>query len=300
MKTIFKYIKNIFLKLFFSGPKFISSIIFIPFLYLCGWLLVTPMLFFGANEESVSLIGTIFTFLIFVFSLPKWFEIRWGLKNTWILLGIKKIDRNRDLIFYFLRGFLLSLILISLIIIPLIRTEWGHWIGEISLDIFANAIILIIGVGFAEELIFRGWLLEELKKQFGLKQAIFWQALIFSFLHIGIDLPFLEMISILIGLFLLGILLSLIKIKDNNSLWGCAGLHGGLVGIWFLINNGLIEISKNSPIWLVGPGNINTNPLGGIYGITLLMMLILYFSIKYKKKISRTNNDKYFINQNIQ
>ena len=289
MKTIFKYIKNIFLKLFFYGPKFISLIIFIPFLYLCGWLLATPMLLFGASEESVSLIGTIFTFLMFVFSLPKWFEIKWGLKNTWILLGIKKIDRNRDLIFYFLRGFLISLILISLIVIPIISTEWGYWIGEISPDIFANAIILTIGVGFAEELIFRGWLLEEFKKQFGLKKAIIAQSLIFSFVHIGFDLPFWEMLSILTGLFLLGISLSLIRLKNKNSLWGCIGLHGGLVGLWFITNNGLLDISKDSPKWLVGPGTINTNPLGGIVGISLMIIFCFFCFLSVEKKIRSFN-----------
>ena len=289
MKTIFKYIKKIFLKLFFSGPKFISSIIFIPFLYLCGWLLATPMRLFGANEESVSLIGTIFTFLMFVFSLPKWFEIRWGLKDTWILLGIKKIDRNRDLIFYFLRGFLLSLILISLIVIPIISTEWGNWIGEISPDGFANAIILSIGVGLAEELIFRGWLLEEFKKQFGLKKAIVAQSLIFSFVHIGFDLPFWEMLSILTGLFLLGISLSLIRLKNKNSLWGCIGLHGGLVGLWFITNNGLLDISKDTPKWLVGPGSINTNPLGGIVGISLIIIFCFFCFLSVEKKIRSFN-----------
>ncbi len=285
MKTIFKYIKNIFLKLFFYGPKFISLIIFIPFLYLCGWLLATPMLLFGASEESVSLIGTIFTFLMFVFSLPKWFEIRWGLKNTWILIGIKKIDRNRDLIFNFLRGFLISLILITLIVIPIISTEWGYWIGEISPDILANAIILTIGVGFAEELIFRGWLLEEFKKQFGLKKAIIAQSLIFSFVHIGFDLPFWEMLSILTGLFLLGISLSLIRLKNKNSLWDCIGLHGGLVGLWFITNNGLLDISKDSPKWLVGPGTINTNPLGGIVGISLMIIFCYFCFLSVEKKI---------------
>ena len=285
MKTIFKYIKNIFLNLFFYGPKFISSIIFIPFLYLGGWLLATPIILFGLYKESVSLIGTIFTFLMFVFSLPKWFEIRWGLKNTWILLGIKKIDRNRDLIFNFLRGFLISLILITLIVIPIISTEWGYWIGEISPDIFANAIILTIGVGFAEELIFRGWLLEELKKQFGLKKAIIAQSLIFSFVHIGFDLPFWEMLGILTGLFLLGISLSLIRLKNKNSLWGCIGLHGGLVGVWFITNNGLLDISKDSPKWLVGPGTINTNPLGGIVGISLIIIFCFFYLLSIKKKI---------------
>ena len=117
MKIIFKYIKNKFLKLFFYGPKLLSTIIFIPFLYICGWILAFPTLLIGLDKESLSLIGTIFTFLIFVFSLPKWFQTRWNLKNTWKLLGIKKNDKNRKLILYFLRGFTISSILVSLILI---------------------------------------------------------------------------------------------------------------------------------------------------------------------------------------
>jgi len=270
MNILYERIKNIYLGLFFLSPKLLSTIIFIPFLYICGWILATPIFLLGLDKENLSLIGTIFTFLIFIFSLPKWFKSRWGVINTWKLLGINKTDKNINLFIFFLRGFLLSIILISLILIPIIGTKWGYWIGTISPDTFINAIFLILGVGFAEELIFRGWLLEELKKQFGLKKAILGQAFIFSIVHIGFDLPFLQMLSILTGLFLLGILLSLIRLKDKNSLWGCIGLHGGLVGLWFITNNGLLEISKNSPKWLVGPGTVNTNPLGGIFGISLM------------------------------
>ena len=283
MNINFKRLKNIYIRLFILSPKFISSIIFIPFLYLIGWLLANPILLFGVNKESLSLIGTIFTFLIFVLSLPKWFEIRWGLKNTWKLLGVKKIDRNRELVFYFLRGFLLSIILISLILIPLIRTQWGFWIGRISSEMVINAIFLIIGIGFTEELIFRGWLLEEFKNQFGLKKAIILQALIFSLVHIGLDLPLLEMVSILTGLFFLGILLSLTRLKDKYSLWGCIGLHGGLVGLWFISSNGLLSISKDAPIWLVGPGTINTNPLGGLFGIILMIVFCCFYLLSLKK-----------------
>ena len=241
-------------------------------MYICGWIFATPIFLLGVDKENLSLIGTIFTFLIYVFSLPKWFKLRWGINNTWTLLGINKIDKNINLFIFFLRGFLLSIILISVILIPIMWTKWGYWIGTISPDTFINAIFLILGVGFAEELIFRGWLLEELKKQFGLKKAILGQAFIFSIVHIGFDLPFLQMLSILSGLFLLGILLSFVRLKDKNSLWGCIGLHGGLVGLWFITNNGLLEISKNSPKWLVGPGTINTNPLGGIFGISLMAL----------------------------
>ncbi len=285
MNIIFERIKNIYINLFFLSPKLLSTIIFIPFLYIFGWVLATPIILLGLNKENISLIGTIFTFLIFVLSLPKWFEIRWGLKNTWTLLGVNKANRNKKLILYFLKGFLLSTVLISIILIPIIFMQWGIWIGKISANIILNAIFLIIGIGFAEELIFRGWLLEELKNQFGLKKAIIIQSLIFSIVHIGFNLPFWQMISILTGLFLLGILLSLIRLNDKNSLWGCIGLHGGLVGLWFIINNGLLLISKNSPVWLVGPGSINTNPLGGLFGIFLMIIFCFLYFLKFKKKI---------------
>ena len=287
MKVFPKYIKNIFLKLFFSGPRLLSTIIFIPFLYLFGWILAFPTILIGLEKESLSLLGTIFTFLMFIFLLPKWFQTRWNIKNTWTLLGINTIDKNRKLILYFLKGFTISSILVSLILITIILTKWGYWIGEIYPDIFLNGIILMLGVGIAEELIFRGWLLEELKNQFGLKNAIIAQASVFSIVHIGFDLPFLQMISILTGLFLLGILLALIRLKDRSSLWGCIGLHGGLVGLWFLTNNGLLEISEDAPTWLVGPGSLNTNPLGGIFGISLMIVFCFFYLKNFKKENSK-------------
>ena len=292
MFYISKAIKIIYEKFLIIRPKIFAIVLFMPFLYLFGWLLAMPLVLIGIEEEKISLIGTIFTFLLFVIAMPKWFEMRWGLKDTWILLGISKIDKKSERFIYFLKGILYAIILLSLILIPIIRNEWGNWLGELSPDIILNSLLLIFGVGFAEELIFRGWLLEELKNQYGFKNALIYQALIFSIVHIGFNIPFWQMISILFGLFLLGIVLSLIRVEDDNSLWGCAGLHGGLVGLWFLLNNGLIEISKDAPIWLVGPGSGNTNPLGGFYGITLLLIIIFSSYFKYKKKIFKLNNTK--------
>ena len=285
MSYLSKAIQLISKKFIILKPKILSTILFIPSLYLIGWIMAKPLLFFGLEKEIISLIGTIFTFLLFVIALPKWFEIRWGLNNSWTLLGIKSMDKKENLFSYFLKGLFYSTILLSLILIPLICNDWGSWLGKLSPEILLNTLLLIIGIGFAEELIFRGWLLEELKNQYGFKKALIFQALVFSFVHIGFDMQAWEMVSILFGLFLLGILLSLIRVKNNNSLWGCAGLHGGLVGIWFLTNNGLIEIPKDAPTWLVGPGSINTNPLGGVYGITLLILTLLYISFKNNNKI---------------
>ena len=71
MNVMYEKIKNIYLSLFFLNPKLLSTLIFIPFLYICGWFLAAPLLLLGFEKENLSLIGTIFTFLIYVFSLPK-------------------------------------------------------------------------------------------------------------------------------------------------------------------------------------------------------------------------------------
>ena len=150
-----------------------------------GWLLAKIFLLIGVGKAQISLIGTVLTFILFIISMPKWFEIRWGLKNTWILLGINKVEKGGNRFSYFLKGILYSIILLSLILIPIVSTEWGNWLGILSSEILLNSLLLIIGIGFAEELVFRGWLLEELKIQYGFKKAIILQALIYlSLIHI--------------------------------------------------------------------------------------------------------------------
>ena len=283
--NIVEKILKIYLKTFNLRPKIISTIVFIPFLYIVGWILAKPLIYISIDHEKIPLIGTIFTFILFIFLLPKWFQVRWGIQNIWETIGLKKGNKKENISSYFLKGLLYSIILISLILTPIVSSEWGIWLGKVTPNNFINCLCLIIGVGFAEELIFRGWLLEELKNQFGMKKSIIFQASIFSIVHIGFDIPIWDMICILIGLFILGILLALIRLKDSNSLWGSIGLHGGLVGIWFLTNNGLIEISKEAPKWLVGPGNITTNPLGGLFGITILLSLSLFIFLRYQKII---------------
>ena len=189
MEFIFKPIKKFSKKIVIIRPKILPTILLIPFLYLLGWILAKPLLIIGVGKEHISLIGTIFTFLLFVFSLPKWFEIRWGYKNPWKLLGINKLDQKDNRFFYFLKGLLYSIILLSLILIPIISNQWGNWLGRLSPEILLNSLLLIIGVGFAEELVFRGWLLEELKNHFGFKKALIFQALVYSLSLIHISEP---------------------------------------------------------------------------------------------------------------
>jgi len=226
---------------------------------------------------------TIINFLLFIFLLPYWFYIKRNKSSTWILLGITK-DKFLKNFFNFSQGILFALVLIILILVPLLQKNYVSWIGEFSPIILLNSIVLGIGVGFAEEIIFRGWLLEELKFEYGTKISIALQAIVFSFVHNLSNEIFWNVIGLRLGFILLGIFLSLVKIRDKGSLWNCIGIHGGLVGIWFLLNNGLIEFKEYTPSFLEGPFTQNIpNPIGSFSAILILLLICIFYAVKSKK-----------------
>jgi hypothetical protein len=73
------------------------------------------------------------------------------------------------------------------------------------------------------------------------------------------------------GLLLLGLALGLQRRADGEVLWGAVGLHGGLVGGWFVLQNGLVAVNPAAPAWLMGPAN----PIGGVLGWLGLALLLL-------------------------
>ena len=169
----------------------------------------------------------------------------------------------------------LAVILLALVTLPLLLGSWAHWLGEWSLPRSINALALLLGVGIAEELIFRAWLWRELDLLMGSASAVTVQALIFSLVHTRFNLGLGPMIGLLSGLMLLGLCLAAQRRLDGGSLWGCIGLHGGLVSGWFLLQNGLLQLSPDAPTWLVGPGGAAANPLGGAIGICGLLILLV-------------------------
>ena len=182
---------------------------------------------FNFEKENLSLIGTIITFLLFIFLLPYWFYIKRNKSSAWVLLGITKDKFFKNFV-NFSKGILFALVLIILILVPLLQKNYISWIGELSPMILINSIVLGLGVGFAEEIIFRGWLLEELKFEYGTKISIALQAIVFSFVHNLSNEIFWNIVGLRLGFILLGIFLSLVKIRDKGSLWNCIGIHGGL------------------------------------------------------------------------
>ena len=217
--------------------------------------------------------GTIVSFVLFLLLLPGWVAVRWRKVRPWKSLGFSGF-LTFQFWNYFLRGIVCSLSLLSLIILLAVWSSSAYWFASLSLGKLINALLLGIGVGFAEELIFRGWLWGELVELIGSRRAIICQAIIFSLVHIRFDLQFFELLVLYFGLFLLGLVLALRRIVDAGSLGGCIGMHGGLVGIWFVLQACFVQFPFNAPWWLLGPGGLNPNPLGGLVGICALIGII--------------------------
>ena len=250
--------------------------VFIPALYGLGWVAVQPLGLLLADPTSsrLSLIGTFASLLLFVLVLPTWVRNRWNQPHPWLTLGLRRHRHAPSSGRCLIAGLLQSLALLTLISLSLVLGSWGRWLGELNAADALNALALCFGVGLAEELLFRGWLLGELSQFTGSRTAVVTQALIFSLVHTRFNLGVLPMLGLLIGLTLLGLVLVIQRRLNEGSLWGCIGLHGGLVGGWFALQGGLLQISPSAPQWLIGPGGAHPNPIGGLVGIAALTVLL--------------------------
>ena len=153
---------------------------------------------------------------------------------------------------------------------------WIESVNYIKVSSLLNALLLIISIVFAEEIVFRGWLLEEMVLLFGLRKGVVFQSAIFSLAHYRSGIGLRALIPFLIGLFLFGLVLTLRRTIDKGSLFGCIGLHGGLVGIWYLIDSGMVTFSIETPYYLLGPSQDMINPISGVLGIISLVIIIFF------------------------
>ena len=258
-------------------PVWLPTVLFIPLLYALGWLAALPLTLLGLPTDQLSLTGTVLSFVLFLALMHRWVAVRWSAEKPWAALGICRANPQEQPTpaAALLKGLLIAAVLLTVITSVVLLEGSGDWRGEVDATQLTNAVLLCFGVGFAEELIFRSWLWTELQEMIGSRRAAWAQAGIFSLVHTRFNLGLGAMAGLLIGLFLLGMVLARQRQSDRGSLWGCIGLHGGLVAGWFLLQNGLLQLSPNAPPWLVGPGGNAPNPLGGAVGLVSLLVLLL-------------------------
>ena len=268
------------LRYFLTKNKLFPSLLFFPFIYFLGWLLISLLInFLPLLASGKSLYGTIITFLIFLLFLPYWSKKRWD-KPLLELLGIKYL-KDKSLWLSLALEFSKVLTIISIIICILIKEEFVLFQLNLNTLIILNSLFLAFFVGLAEELVFRVWLFEELNLFFKPTRANIYQAILFSLIHMRNDLNLISNFQLFIGFFFLSLYLNTWRIMKKTTILLPIFFHGSLVGVWFFVTKSLVVVNNNIPVLLFGPGEgTNINPIGGLIGIVILIVLY-YFQKKY-------------------
>jgi membrane protease YdiL (CAAX protease family) len=252
-----------------------GTLLYVPVLYGAGWLVARPFawLFPAWRPDQVDLAGAAIALLLLLATLPWRLRRSWGSTTPWHDLGLT-VPLTCALRAS-LRGLLKALLLLAGVSAALLLLGLAHWGSLPGWPVLLNALALLAGVGFAEELLFRGWLLGELSLLAGRQQALWLQAALFSLVHTRFHLPPTTLVPLLGGLLLLGLALGLQRRADSGALWGAVGLHGGLVGGWFALEQGWLVIDTATPPWLIGGTAGSANPIGGLLGWLGLSLLLL-------------------------
>lgn len=139
-------------------------------------------------------------------------------------------------------------------------------------------------VGFAEEMLFRGWLLAELEKDYSSLSSLWMSALFFAAAHF--IKPWTEIVRTFpqfFGLVLLGMALVWARRSPTGAKGQRAtrlgypiGLHAGLIWGYYIVNvGGLSDYTNRVPEWITG---IDRNPLAGLMGLILLGLIARAFA----------------------
>lgn len=148
---------------------------------------------------------------------------------------------------------------------------WAGWLqvnGSFSLKPTDVLFGLGLGlwVGWTEELIFRGFIQDQLQQDLSVWTAAALASLIFAVLHgvwEGRDL-----LPQLPGLWLMGMVLVLARQTASGNLALAWGLHSGW--IWAISSLGSAQLGSSGrlPVWITG---FNDSPLAGLIGLLFLL-----------------------------
>ncbi len=237
------------------------------------WLPIAAPLYLVLKSDAnlASIVTMVLLFGVFLLLLRFWSRRVYGTQQPLAFYGLEGTRQNGLEI---LKG--LSIGLLFTLALFITESLFG-WVKIQASDQFLLKIVLEgsltgLGVGFAEELFFRGWLLTELERDYTHQKALILNGFLFAVLHFL--KPWGEIIRTFPqfpALFLLGTTLVLAKRAHQQRLGICIGIHGGLVWSYYIFNIGhLIDYTEQVPNWVTG---IDQNPLAGIMGIIFLSLL---------------------------
>ncbi len=271
----------------FSAPARIG--IFILTLLLVWIPLAAPIYFLVENVNLESILAIALLYIEFIILLRFWGRKVYQQRQILHRYGLVINRRNFQLFFQGLGIGLFSLFSLFILEIFLGLVVW-QLPSEKLLQFIFEGLLVSVGIGFAEELLFRGWLLDELERNYQPKVVLWVSSIVYALLHF--IKPLEEILRTWLqfpGLVLLGLLFVWAKRSSGKKLdkgrnrkqellGFPIGIHTGLVWGYYIINvGGLVKYSDEVGEWLVG---IDGNPLAGLMGLLLLGAIALWMRNK--------------------
>lgn len=242
--------------------------IFVLALLLVWVPLAAPIYWWGRDPSFVGILTIVLLYGEFILLVRFWGKHVYCQPQMLRRYGLKTTRRNGlELLIGLGTGIIIVLSLFGL-------EGWLGWLVWQEPAVFLPQLILeglivALGTGFAEELLFRGWLLDELQRDYRPGTALWADALVYALLHF--IKPLAEILRTwpqFLGLLLLGLTLVWAKRSCSSRLGLPIGLHAGLVWGYYIINVGqLVQYSGRVPDWITG---VDRNPLAGVMGLLFL------------------------------
>ncbi|MGI8503105.1 MAG: CPBP family intramembrane glutamic endopeptidase [Hassallia sp.] len=252
--------------------------IFILALLLLWLPIAAPIRLLVRDDNLVTILTMPLLYVEFILLLRFWGKKLYKQAQILRHYGLERTPQNAiDL----LRGLAIGLINILILFGVEGMLGWLVWQKPsiFLLRVILEGLIVALAYGFAEELLFRGWLFDELQRDYNPHVVVWTTAVIFAVTHFIKPLPEIIRTSPqFFGLLLLALFLVWAKRLRRGRLGLSIGLHAGLIWGYYIINVGqLTKYSGAVPDWVTG---VNQNPLAGLMGLVLLGVLALWMGRK--------------------
>lgn len=245
------------------------------------WLpIALPIALFGPDPNTVTIATMTVLFLEFLALIRYWGRWVHGDRYIFRTYGLVRSRQNG---LELLVGLALGLACLGLMFGVQARLGWTEWQSTAPLPllkVILEGALTGLGTGLAEELVFRGWILDELERDYPPRVSLWSSTLLFACLH------FIKPIGEIFrtfpqfpGLVILGLALVWAKRSTRDSshprgrLGLSIGLHAGLVWGYYIIHvGGLVAYTEQIPEWMTG---IDKNPLAGVVGLVFLTLIAM-------------------------
>ncbi len=263
-------------------PVALRVAIFLVTLLLLWLPLAAPLYLLLRRDSNLATIVTMsLMFVVFLVILPWWGKLVYQQPHIYRHYGLSWSQANR---LAWHRGLTIGVLFTFTFFVCQSILGWVEFqpsaasLPRLVIEGFFSG----VGIAFAEELFFRGWLLDELQRDYTATTAMWLNGLVFAFLHFLKPLP--EMIQNLPafpGLIMLGITLVWAKHQGKGQLGLPMGIHGGLVWSYYILSIGeFFNYTGKVPLWV--SGGVGGNPLAGLMGLGGLIFLVIAVKLSNK------------------